>query len=339
MAEKKKGLGLPQTRGAFQIRGKVTGTSRDNFYVEKPTKTDKPWRQVQFGVQFDNDSTIYVSLNGMERDKVYFSKKEDKKTITKDVAWKDRFSFAEEGYSLIGVNVGVKKTKDDKGNDVNDKKRLTDYDACKEISDNLIDDQTVFVRGSIEYGSYKDKHTTKFIPNQVSLAKNIDFEAEDFKSLADFTQTIVFTRIVPNEDKTRATVSAKIVNYDSIEDAEFVIEDMSLANIFKKNLKPYTSIKVWGNISAKKDTEEVESTDCWGTSNNMERVNTPTIRELVITGADPETIDKTTYSEEEIDKAIEIIKASKNAEKDFGSSTDGWGSVGDDFDDDDETGW
>lgn len=339
MAEKTKGLGLPQTRGSFQIRGKVTGTSRESFYIEKMTKTDKSWRQVMFGVEYDNGSNIYLNLNGMERNSVWFSKKEDGKTVTEEVAWKDRFTFAKEGYNLIGVNVGVKRIKDEKCNDVNDKKHLTEYDACKEISDNLVDDKTVFVRGSIEYGSYNDKHTTRFIPTQVSLAKDVDFEADDFKPLSDFTQTIVFTGITPNEDKTRATVSAKIVNYNTIEDAEFVITDMSLANVFRKNLKPYTSIKVWGNISVQKDTTEVEVTDCWGTANNMERVNAPTVRELIITGADPETIDTTTYTEVEMDKAIEAIKASKNAERDFGKSTDDWGSVGSTDEDMDDTGW
>lgn len=336
---KKKGLGLPQTRGSFQVRGKVSGTQRDNFYTEKLTKTDKPWRSVAFGVQFDENSTVFISLNGMERDSVYFSKKEDNKTVTKEVPWKDRFTFAEKDYSLIGVNVGVTKTKDAKGNEVNDKKRLTDYDACKEIGDNLSDDKTVFVKGTIEFGSYKEKHTTKFVPSQVSLGKDIDFEAEDFKALADFTQVIVFTGITPNEDKTRATVAAKIVNYDSVEDAEFIITDMNLARVFSKNLKPYSSIKVWGNISVEKNTEEVTTSDCWGAENNMDKVNAPTIRELVITGADPETIDTTTYTEAEIDKAIEAAKASKNAEKDFGGSTEGWGSVESSDSADDECGW
>ena len=41
---KKKGLGLPQTKGSFQVRGKVTGTQKDKFYTEKLTRTDKPWR-------------------------------------------------------------------------------------------------------------------------------------------------------------------------------------------------------------------------------------------------------------------------------------------------------
>lgn len=342
MAEKKKGLDIPQTRGSFQVRGKVSGTDKDNFYVEKMTKTNKPWRSVSFGVEYAPDSTVFVGLNGMERDSVYFSKrdKETKKTDTKSVPWKDRFVFNEEGYGLIGVNVGVEKVLDDKGKTVNNKKRLTEFDATKEISDHLKDDSTVFVKGSIEYGTYEERHTTKFVPTQVSLAKDIDFTAEDFNQLADFTQTIVFMSVTPNNDKTKATVEAKIINYNSIEDAEFVITDMGLAKMFNKNLKPYTSIKVWGNISVEKDTTEVETTDCWGMKNNMDRVNTPTIRELVITGADPDTIDTDTYSEEEIDKAIESIKASKAAESDFGGSTSGtWGSVNSTDDDDEDAGW
>ena len=71
----------------------------------------------------------------------------------------------------------------------------------------------------------------------------------------------------------------------------------------------------------------------------MDKINVTTIRELVITGADPETIDTTTYTEAEIDKAIEAAKASKNAEKDFGGSTEGWGSVANSDTADDECGW
>lgn len=344
MAEKKKGLGLPQTRGSFQIRGVVTGTQKENFYTEKLTKTDKPWRSVAFGLKYDKDATMFVSLNGMEKENVYFTKKEDKETITKEVPWRDRFTFAEKDFSLIGINVGVKKVKDAKGNDVNDKKRLTEYDACREISENLADDKTVFVKGTIEYGSYNDKHTTKFIPNQVSLAKDIDFESEDFAPLADFTQVIIVTGMKDNDDKTETTVEAKIVTYNTVEDAEFYINDMGLARVFKKNLKPYTSIKVWGNIVVEKNTEEVETTDCWGQKNNMEKTNAPTVRKLVITGADPETIDASTYKEEEIDKAIEAMKAAKNAENDFGGSSnkDSWGGApwgSSNTNEDDDAGW
>lgn len=345
MAEtKKKGLGLPQTKGTFQVRGKVIGTSKDKFYVEKMTKNNKPWRSVNFGVQFDNEKTLYVGTNGMERDVVCFSKKlEDGKTDVKKIPWKDRFNYHEEGYRMIGVNVGVVKTTDENGNAVNDKKTLTDYDSCKEISDHLRDDMSVFVKGNLEFSTYQDSHRTKFVTSQVSLTKDdVDFEKEEFHPVADFTQMIVFMGVTPNKEKTRATVEAKIVTYDTIEDAEFIIEDMNLARMFAKQLKPYTGIKVWGRISVEKDTEEVETTDCWGKKNNMDKVNSPTIRELIIEGADPNSIDTSTFTEAEIDKAIEEMKAAKAAESDFGGSENGgWGTVQHGSEDgmDDETGW
>lgn len=345
MAEtKKKGLGLPQTKGTFQVRGKVVGTDKDKFYIEKMTKNNKPWRSINFGVQFDSEKTLYVGTNGMERDNVYFCKKiEDGKTDKKVIPWKDRFNFHEEGYRMIGVNVGVEKTTDENGNTVNNKKTLTDYDSCKEISDHLRDDMSVFVKGNLEFSTYQDSHRTKFVTSQVSLTKDdVDFEKEEFHPVADFTQMIVFMGVTPNKEKTRATVEAKIVTYDTIEDAEFIIEDMNLARMFAKQLKPYTGIKVWGRISVEKDTEEVETTDCWGKKNNMDKVDSPTIRELIIEGADPNSIDTGTFTESEIDKAIEEMKAAKAAENDFGGSENGgWGTVQHGSEDgmDDETGW
>lgn len=345
MAEtKKKGLGLPQTKGTFQVRGKVVGTDKDKFYIEKMTKNNKPWRSINFGVQFDSEKTLYVGTNGMERDNVYFCKKiEDGKTDKKVIPWKDRFNYHEEGYRMIGVNVGVEKTTDENGNTVNNKKTLTDYDSCKEISDHLRDDMSVFVKGNLEFSTYQDSHRTKFVTSQVSLTKDdVDFEKEEFHPVADFTQMIVFMGVTPNKEKTRATVEAKIVTYDTIEDAEFIIEDMNLARMFAKQLKPYTGIKVWGRISVEKDTEEVETTDCWGKKNNMDKVNSPTIRELIIEGADPNSIDTGTFTESEIDKAIEEMKAAKAAENEFGGSENGgWGTVQHGSEDgmDDETGW
>lgn len=35
---------------------------------------------------------------------------------------------------MIGVNVGVKKIVDKKGNEVNDKKVLTEFDACERLA-------------------------------------------------------------------------------------------------------------------------------------------------------------------------------------------------------------
>jgi hypothetical protein len=344
----KSAIGLPQTKGFFQVRGIVTGTSKDKFYKETLTKTEKkPFRMVNFGIKTTEDSTTYLSLSGQERDKVYFSKTETvdgkKVTDTTDVAWKDRFKFKKEGYKMLGVNLGVSKTKDEKGNDVNDKKVMVEYDACKEISDNLTDGKSVFVKGNIDYSSFVDngatKRSIKFVPTQVSLCKDIDFNAEDYKPQSDFTQVIVFTEIRKDENADRFVLEAKIVNYNSIEVAEFFIEDKALANAIRKNLKPYNALKVWGNMVTIVETSQVESKDVWGQTNAMDRADNPVRRELVIVGADPTSVDTDTYSEKAIAEAISKINSNKKAESEFGGG-DSWGSVGNTTsENDDESAW
>ena len=341
---------LPQTKGEFKISGIVTGTKKgDKFFNQKKTKTGKDMNLLNFGVETNADTTVYVGLNGMVRDEVFFYKRAEKKGekgTTKKVAWVDRYKFNEDGYKLIGLNVGVSKKLNDKGEKVNDNNTYTEFDACKQIGDNLQDGQSVFIKGNIEYSSYKNdkdevKRSTKFVPNQVSLCRDIDFKAEDFQENNGFKQVIIFESIEFDEsdanDK-KARVQAKIITYSTIESAEFIIRDKKLANIFKKGLKPYNSIKVWGHITNKIETEEVEEEDVWGESNTFDNASKPSIRELVITGADPSSIDTKTYSEEEIDKAVRALKEF-GEETSKGSKDSTWGSVDDTKlgeDDDDE---
>lgn len=351
---------LPQTKGTFQVRGIVSGVEKDSFYVEKQTRTGKEFRMINFGVEYDDKKTIFPTLNGMPRDKVYFSKKDKDtgNTDTKAIAWKDRIKKAPEGYRMIGVLTGLQKIKDENGKVRNDNKTLTEYDACEYISENLQDGDSVFVKGNLEFGSYTNKdgevsRTTKFVPTQISLCQNdVDFEAEDYVPAHDFTQTIVFVGIDQERENDKPTgrfvVDAKIVNYNSIESAEFIIEDAKLAKQMRSGLKPYNSIQVHGHINVVNNVEDVndeEDDDCWGESNDMDnkRVFAPTHRELIITGAKPSTIDKETYTEKAIDEAIKKVNASKKAEQDFTGKAESTSNVdddwGDDASDDDDEPW
>lgn len=341
---------LPQTKGTFQVRGIVSGVEKKNFYTEKKTKTGKDFRMVNFGVEYEDKKTIFPTLNGMPRDKVYFSKKDKDtgNTDTKAIAWKDRIKKAPEGYRMIGVLAGLQKIKDENGKVRNDNKTLTEYDACEYISENLQDGDSVFVKGNLEFGSYTNKdgevsRTTKFVPTQISLCQNdVDFEAEDYAPAHDFTQTIVFVGIDQERENDKPTgrfvVDAKIVNYNSIESAEFIIEDAKLAKQMRSGLKPYNSIQVHGHINVVNNVEDVndeEDDDCWGESNDMDkRVFAPTHRELIITGAKPSTIDKDTYTEKAIDEAIKKVNASKKAEQDFTGKAESTSNVDDDWGDD-----
>lgn len=327
---------LPQTRGSFQLKGRVSGVEKTNFFVEKETKNGGNFRAVNFGVSYDEHATIFVGINGSTRDKVYFSKRnpETKKTETKAILWNQRENFHEDGWNIIGVNCGIEQKRDENGSIVNIAKSMVEYDAAKYLNAYLTDDMDVFMSGNIEFNSFTNRngevsHSVNYRPTRIYACKKpIDFEAEDYVPQHDFKQTIVFNDIEQEKDMDgkstgRFIVSAWIVNYADIENANFIIEDRGLANLFKKNLKKYTAISTWGRINCRAVVEEVISDDgCWGAADPTKRISYPVVREMVITGADPSTVDVETYTEKEMNKAFEAIRKSKNVEEVFGDSKD-----------------
>lgn len=338
MAEIKTKHGLQETKGSFQLRGIVNGVDRDSFYKEITTKSNKSMRMVNFGTEVDKGKTIYVTLNGMERDKVYFSTKQNDKTVVETVDWDKRKTFKKKDYNLIGIRLGLKKVVNKEGKEVNDKQTMTEFDACEYINENLTDDVAVYTRGKVEFSTYNDKHYTKFVPDQISLCKPIDFEDDEFEPLANFEQTIILTGVAKNEDGT-FTVNGKVVTYNTIEDVEFFIsaQKQKLAKTLKK-LNPYTALKVFGNIVVEQEVDTVEDDDdAWGDPNPMNRISNPTQRKMFITGADKDSLDTELYSEESVEAAIAKLNTDKKADNDFGSSdSDDWGSVGDSSSDDDD---
>lgn len=349
---KNNGLGLPQTKGTFQFRGVVLGTSKENFYKETKTKTNKPFRALTFGLQVAKDSVLYLSLNGMVQDQVYYSKSEKdkdgkRKTETKAIPWAERYKFNGKDWRLIGMNIGLEKTVDEKGNEVNDKQYLVPFDACEYISNHLKDGQSVFVNGHIEYSHFTNQNgeisrSVKYIPDQISLCKQIDFDDEKYEVKNSFTQMIAFNGIEKMDDN--FVVSAKIVNYSTIEDADFVIENKPEFSKFAKNLrslKPYTLIEIYGDVQTLRNTEEVETEDDgWGSGNPMKKVNSPYKRIMVAMGADPKTINENALSQELIEEALQKMNSEDKAKTDFGDD-EGWGDASKKSDktDDDDTPW
>lgn len=346
---------LTETKGSFQVKGKINGVERDKFYTDKKTKNGKDFRAVNFGCEYDDKTSVYMSLNGMPQESVYFSKRntDTGKTDTKKVAWANRNKFNEDGYRMIGVNLGLTKTTDKDGKEVNDKKTMHAFDACSYIKENMTDDMSTFIRGNIEFSSYIDsegntRRSIKYVPGQISLCKEVDFEEydEDNKPVHDFTQTIVFMGIEKEKENERETgrfvVSAKIVTYSDIVDTEFIITDAKLANLFKKNLKAYNAISVHGHIEVTHKTEESSEDDGWGSANSMTAVSAPTKTEMIITGATPSTIERELYTEKNVSDAIVKIRNARTAEQNFSGKannnddTDDWG---DDESDVDESPW
>lgn len=341
---------LPECKGTYQCKGIISGVARDKFYTSKTTKTGKDFRAVNFGCAYDDKKNVYMSLNGMPLQKVYFSKRNPStgKTETKSVAWADRNKFNEDGWRMIGVGLGLKKTTNSEGKEVNDKKTMTPFDACGYIKDNLQDDMSTFIRGNIEFSSYMDsegnvRRSVKYVPNQISLCKEVDFseyDGVDNKPVHDFTQTIVFMGIEKEKENDRDTgrfvVSAKIVTYSDIVDTQFIITDAKLAGLFKKNLKSFNAITVHGHIEVSHQVEEISNEDVWGEVNTMTAVTAPTKTEMIITGATSSSIDCETYTEKNVTEAVRKVRASQAAEKNFSGnsgvsiSADDWGDAEDD---------
>lgn len=359
--KKQRLFNLPETKGNFMIKGVVKGTKKDNFYTEKQTRTGKEMRIVNFGLEYDEGRDLYIGFTGIEQERAYFYKKPETKGgkgTTQAVSWANRFKFAEdpknEGFRLIGKNLGLTKVTNEKGEQVNDKKVLTDYDACAEIRNNLKDGESVFVKGSISYRSNRDdkgniKRYKSMEPSQISLCAPCEFDSEKFKAQNNFNQVIVFMGIekeVEDDKETgRYVISGKVITYSNIEDVEFILDPVDekqkkLAMTFRKKVKPYWALKVSGHVQASVQVEEVAVDDGWGEEDEMEKVSTPVKREYIVTGADPSTIEENLYSKEAIEEAMQKIRNANKAEENYGSDSDdsGWGdsSLGEADEEDEE---
>ena len=66
---------LPECKGTYQCKGIISGVARDKFYTSKTTKTGRDFRNVNFGCMYDDKKTIFMNLNGMPQQNVYFSKR------------------------------------------------------------------------------------------------------------------------------------------------------------------------------------------------------------------------------------------------------------------------
>lgn len=343
---KKRLFDLPQQKTEFQMRGIVTGVEKKNFFTNKKTKSGADMNMLNFGVEFDDKQTAYLTLNGMERNSVYYYSSKDKQT--KEVKWADRNKTPGENYRLIGVSLGLERNEEDDGNI---KYNMTEYDAAKYASQHLQDEMSVFVKGSVEFDSYQTekgetKRTTKLVPSQISLcSKPVNFEEEDYEVLADFKTNLVFESIEQEKDEAgkptgRYIVNALNVGYATITNTEFIVLNAELASKLKKNMKSNWAIEATGVFTSTVLTETVESDeDEWGEKSSFDRVSAPRKFEMIITGCKPATINKEDYTEDAIAEARKAIANKDKAEKSFGENKKDddkapWGDDDSDLEDD-----
>ena len=343
---------MKQTSSSFQVRGIVTGTKSQRFYKEGTSDSGK-WNALEFGLKIAENKTVYLSLRGFPRAEVYYYKKGENgaKGTTKAVKWADRHKTPGKDYKLIGINISTGKDED--GKNINE--TFTEYDAIEWLKKNFKDGESVFVKGNLQFSSYTDKNgqtrrKVELVPNQISYTKDpVDFDAEDYKEMCEFENTLVFSSIdqeLDENDKAtgRFILSGHSIGYNTVENVSFILNEdcKKLATNIKKAMKPGYAIKTFGRVEVINNISIVEEDDSgWGETSPMERVNAPTIREYIVYRADPNSIEKEEYSEDAIEEAIRKIKAAKAAKENFGESasvnndSDDWGSD----DDSDDSPW
>jgi len=325
---------LQQTKGFFKLAGIVSGVKRSDFYTEKMTKTDNPKlrKAVKFAIQTSPDNKVFVTLGAQPRDKVYFSKRAEtkgEKATVKAVDWDKRKSFKEDGFKIIGTNIGLAKKLDSEGKEVNDVQHLVEYDAIDYIKEHLQDDMHVFVRGHMEYSRFEDRNIKQFVIDQISLCQPIDFTAEDFKEVANWEQPIAFRSIEKDSsEENKFIITGSIINYNDIIETDFVLRNAKIAQTFKKNLKPYNRIKIFGNLVGyiQEVTVDADEDDGWGEPNPMDATNNYH-KEMLVVGADKTSLDTEIYSEEIFDEFL-------RSKKEFGETASSSTSSDDDDDDD-----
>lgn len=315
MAEK-----IKMSKGKFKIAGIVNGTGREKFISTKTFDSGSTRQTCIFGVKTSPKDETWVTIEGFDSKKAKFQKydSKEKKSYSKEVSWDDRFNFKEDGYRPI---FGVSLTFED-----NNYKTLFAFDAVDELEAELTDGMPIYIEGNIEYRSWKNdkgevRRYTTFKPTKVRKStKEIDFNSDKFEELNLFEQDIIFIDINPHPEQAdkfllEANIATGTKADPKIEDVEFIIDNKKLATILKKNLKPYNAITVFGRLVNSVSEEDVpENDDVWGEDDaEFKTASTPKIREMIVTKAYKNTIDKTSYTEE-------IISNIKNATDSFGDT-------------------
>lgn len=257
MAKKKtEEVVLEETKGTFQLRGKVVGTESERFYAEEEIKRGKhegtPSRRINFGIQTSPTSKVYVGMFGMEPEKVFLWNSNKKKGdfVEYDEWLAKHEQWAEKGLITFDTNIQLEWEDEDEPKDGFVAKHLTRYDGAEYLYETLEEGMSVEVRGSISYNSYENRDGDTVVQKQFNIEQvfrqrnEIDFEAEDFTEKALFTQSFVSEDVEILKDEKKAIVYGKVLNYHKVAyGTTFEIdfsedEDLEeMAKIMKKEFK------------------------------------------------------------------------------------------------------
>lgn len=337
---------LTPTKSSFKLMGKVVWMGKEGAFKEDILSNGKmagsEYRSIRFGVQTSPTNIIPVEMFGIEQEKA--SMWNSKNQAYDKVDWDNRNDLPN-GWILMDTTISL--SRDSKNKLI--KEHYANFDAVEKLHDELSDGDWIFASGVIDFNTYeKDGNpvtTTKYVLKSVSrLAKEIDFEADDFKEVSSFEMEVVVNGVDYNKETKTAYASVYTIQFgDKWSTGRLVVHGDThekLTDAFRKRLKPMDFIKVYGNCINATDTVEVEETedDGWGSekpngyNNNMVRNVT---RELRVTGVEASTHEPKKYKVEDFvtvtadsenpfakkdDKKKETGKNNKEKDQDFGKN-------------------
>lgn len=327
---------LEQTKGKFKIEGKVVGITNENSYREGFTKSDKPYKSLQFFVQASPTNRVKVEMFGMERDEVVFYNSKERKSTR--VAW-DKRNTEISGSKILGSNLYLEGEGEKKTRVV-----LVEFDAIDYILEHIKDGDSVRIGGSIDFGQYEDaegkvKNTVKFPIGSIAKIADIDFEAEGFKEVASFEQEIVVNDTMVDTETKKLLISAYAINYNKEGNeavgADFIVNGETypkLANNMSKRLGFGDFIKVYGliknetiQVEVEAEDVEVDEEDDWGGDEEIastfeNNYINEYINELQVISVDSGSYEKAKYTED--DFSSEDEDAFNGDDEDFGDEED-----------------
>jgi len=313
-------------KSKFEFKGNVCNRDNERFAHNVIFDSGSEKNEANIGIKTSATNEVYAKIEGFAQKEARFSRwdKEEKKNYTETVDWEDRLEFEKEGFQpFFGVRI---KTEHDGETD-----SLFGYDAVEQLKE-LDNDQGVFIRGNLDFSSY-DKTTTDgvekvkrldfkangvFAQKEPLVFEGESFDAENFDEENKFELELIFMGIDKHpEDDKKFLLNAYVVTYNGVESVEFIVEQKKLANLLKKNLKPYTMINVMGRLYNKLEEAQADdsSDESWGDDSDMGGTYIPRIKELVISKAFPDTISTTDYTEANINAVLK-------ADDDFGGEVE-----------------
>jgi hypothetical protein len=282
-------MDLQPTYGYFEAIGIVTGLSSTKSITEGD-KDDYQWKRLQFGIKVNHNAFVYVELMGTKTAKVkaYPVSKDEKDNEYILVNWNEVHRVNPRKYRMMHQ---VKMNIDNKSDSM-----LLAFEAIEYLKNNLQDGDSVVVRGTVKIEEYNGEVQEKFIVKSIYSHEEVDFDSKDYQEFAYFNQEIVYEGIEKIE-KSKYKLNTKIIiselsGYKAIPYTFQIYEtsedSRNMISYFSQNIVSGSTLKVHGSV--KHYVPIVTAFEGYRV------VSGPSVKELVVTGGNVESIIQGRYS-------------------------------------------